>query len=86
MKKVFLIYHTDTWQSWNSHRVVGIASTLPKAIALAKKDKDAVADVKEENGEIVIYEFEVDKLESERQVFATSNDDDREKITKKPRD
>lgn len=85
MKKVFLVYHTDIWQSCDSHRVVGIASTLNKAIALAKKDGDAVADVEKENGQIVIYEFELDKIESERQIFSTDNDDDRDRITKKER-
>jgi hypothetical protein len=86
MKKVFLVYHTDIWQSWGSHRVVGIGSTLNKAVALAKKDKDAVADVESQDGHIVIYEFEVNKIESEKQVFSTDKDDDRLRITKKERE
>jgi len=81
--KMFLIYHTDIWQSWDSHRVIGIASDFDKAIKMAKKDKDAVADVKSNDGQIVIYEFTVDKFESEKQVFYTALDSDKEKILKK---
>ena len=85
MKTIHIIYHTDVWQSCNSYRTVGVASTLNKAIALAKKDKDAVSDVETEHGCIVINEVTLNLLDSEKQVFCTTEDNCRSKITKKPR-
>jgi len=80
MKKVFLIYHTDILQTWASHRVIGIASNLEKAIEMVKKDEDAITDVKNNDGQIVVYEHTIDEIDSEIQVFYTGLDSDREKI------
>ena len=86
MKTVFLVYHTDNWQSWSSHRVVGIGTTFNNAIKLAKQDKDAISDVKNNNGHVVIYEYQPNKIDSDKSIFCTSNDDDYKKLIGKEKE
>jgi hypothetical protein len=74
---IYLVVHTDIWQSWNSLRIVGFDMTLSDAIKLAREDKDAVSDVRNEKGQIVIYKCENGELELGEQVFATDLDTNR---------
>lgn len=48
--EVYLIYHTDIWQTYTSFRLIGAASSYNKAIDLTRKDKDAMYDVQKETG------------------------------------
>jgi hypothetical protein len=82
METVILIYHTDKWQSWSSHRVIGIATDIEEALKLARQDKDAMADVISNDGQITMFEFEVNKKDSESQIFYTGNDKNLEMLLK----
>jgi hypothetical protein len=37
MRKIFLVYKTDNWHSYNSRDIIGVASTELKAIVLCKQ-------------------------------------------------
>ena len=79
--KVYLVGHTDIWQSHNSLTVIGIASSPEEGVEMAKRNDDAVSDVKTNDGHVVIDEYNIDFDDSEYRVFCTDSDDDWEKIT-----
>ena len=78
MKKIIVIFHTDNWQSKSSYRFVGVASTKEKAIEMSRKDEYAIADVKDRDGIVLFVECKVNKLDSERELFNTSSQADRD--------
>ena len=82
MKQVFLVSHSDQWLSNNSFRTIGIASSLKKAVDMAREDLDAVADVILGEGCVVISSVTLNERDSDSQVLVTQNDEDKFEIIK----
>lgn len=77
--EVYLSYHTDIWHG--NPRLIGVASSPEMAIEIAKEDKDAVADVKNNDGHVTVDEVAVDEKDSEHRIFDTELDEAWEQLT-----
>lgn len=78
--KVYVVYHTDIWLSYSSYRMIGIAESIPSAIRLARKDKDAFSDVRKENGHIVINSCALNENDEGHKVLSTESEKDERTI------
>ena len=81
--KVFLVSDTNIWHG--DPRLIGVASSIEAGVQMAQEDKDAVTNVVNNDGHVIIEEITVDVADSEHRVFDTDFDENWEELTGKPR-
>jgi len=78
INKVFLALSYDMWLTDTSVRIIGVSATQDGAVTIAVGDNDAIKNVEQENGHIVIEEWHLEQPESNMHVLCSQNDKDLE--------
>lgn len=77
---IYIIYSTDVWLSNSSFRYEGNATTLTNAIKMIKNNAELIQPVIDNDGHIIIIEYDKNSFYDGIIVFNTQFDTDKNKI------
>ena len=70
---ILLIKETDLFETTNEARIIGIASSIDKAVELIKEDADALDNLSASDTKILIEGHEIDCPEDVSTIFSTDD-------------